>query len=125
MKVDQVPNKASISLDNDGILCIKMLPESSILEEDAVEICRVAAVLSGDVIHCNLVDVTEMLFMDKKARAVFGSQRKSTVPAVAIVSNSKIQKSLVNLYLAFSRPSTPTKAFNNVIEARNWLLINL
>jgi hypothetical protein len=125
MKEEDVPNKAKIVLGDDGILLMRMLPKASILEQDAIEICKVAAEISGDLIHCNLVDISDMTFMDKKARAVFASQKKTTVPAVAILNKSKIQRSLVNLYFGFSKPIIPTKAFTDEAEARAWLRTKL
>lgn len=122
MKTDEVPGKAKITLDDAGILTFKMLPKSDINENDAAEIVKVAAGVSGSLMHCNLVDISEMTFMDKKARAVFAGQKKETVKAVAIISNSKLHRSLVNLYMGFSRPTIPTKAFDNSDVARSWLL---
>ena len=121
----EISGKAKISMDGSRILTIKMLPKSDICEEDAVEISKVAAEISQDVVHCNLVDVSEMTFMDKKARAAFAGTKKDTVLAVAIVSNSKIHRSLVNLYFGFSKPIIPTKAFDNAEKARAWLLNKL
>ena len=83
---------------------------------------KVAAEVSGDKVHCNLVDISEMSFMGSDARAVFAGQRKSTVPAVAIVNKSKFRTSFVNLYVKFSRPSIPTKAFDYFEEVEEWLL---
>jgi len=118
----EIPEKARISMDDSNILTIKILPKADICEKDAIEISKVAGEISQDIIHCNLVDVSEMTFMDKRARAVFAEQKKDTVPAIAIISNSKIHRSLVNLYFGFSKPATPTKAFGNAESARDWLL---
>ncbi len=117
-----IPEKARISMDDENILTIKLLPHADICEADAIEISKVAAEISKDIIHCNLVDVSEMTFMDKKARAVFANKKKATVNAVAIISNSKVHRALVNLYFTFSKPKIPTKAFDNEKSARGWLL---
>lgn len=120
-----IDNKAELWMDEDSILFFKMLPKSNIEEADAIEICKVASEISGTIVHCNLVDISEMTFMDKKARSVFGGQEKATVKAVGIVSNSKFQKALVNIYYNFSKPSIPTKFFTTQTEAKNWLITQL
>ncbi|MDA3894458.1 MAG: hypothetical protein PF517_22580 [Salinivirgaceae bacterium] len=125
MKSKEVPGKAKITMDEMGILTMEMMPKSDIKEDDAIEMCKAAAEVSGDVIHCNLIDIRKMTFMDKKARAVFASQKKSTVLAVAIISNSKIHRSLVNLYMGVSRPTIPTKAFDSSDKSREWVLEKL
>lgn len=125
MSTKEIPGKASVTLDDQGILTMKMMPKSDINEKDAEDICAAAAEISADIIHCNLVDISEMTFMDKKARAVFAGQKKSSVLGVAIISNSKLHRSLVNLYMGFSRPTIPTKAFDDKEKARSWLLQKL
>lgn len=69
---------------------MKMLLKSDINEDDTQNICKVAAEIAGDVVHCNFVDISEMTFMDKKARAVFSSQKRNSVLCVAIISNLKL-----------------------------------
>lgn len=122
MKEQTLPNKATISLDDNQVLTMKMLPKSDINANDATKICEIASQLSGSTIHGNLVDISEMTFMDKAARQVFSSQNKGTVPAVAIVSNSIIHKSIVNMYFTFSKPIIPTKAFDSREKAYEWLV---
>lgn len=125
MSSKEIAGKATVTLDAEGILTFKMHPKSDINENDAFEIVKIASEVAGDVKHCNLVDISEMTFMDKKARAVFASQKKDSVLGVAIISNSKLNRSLVNLYMGFSRPTIPTKAFDDKLKARNWLLEKL
>lgn len=122
MEKQNVNGKAELWMDDDKVLFFKMLPKSDIREEDAIEMCKMGASISKNVIHANLVDISEMTFMDKQARAVFAGQEKSTVKGVAIVSQSLIQKSIINLYFNFSKPIIPTKVFNTVDDAKRWLL---
>ena len=122
MDTQEVNGKAQLWMDEDCVLYFKMLPKTDIRAEDAEEMCKVAASISKDVIHGNLVDISEMTFMDKKARAVFASQEKTTVKGVAIVSSSSIQKSIINLYFNFSKPSIPTKVFSTQADAKKWLV---
>ena len=125
MEEQLIEGKANVSMDNTGILTMKMLHKSDIHENDAVEICKVAEGITKDKIHCNLVDISEMTFISKKAREVFASQEKKTIKAVAIVSNSMLHKSLLNLYFKFSNPSIPTKVFGDKEKAKDWLNKNL
>lgn len=117
-----VPAKAKIWMDDSAILHMQMLPKSNIDAQAAQDICEEAAKISKDAIHCNLVDIRKMTFMNKDARSVFGSQDKSSVLAVAIVNNSMLHKSLVNLYFKFSKPKIPTKVFDDHEKAREWLM---
>ena len=117
-----VPGKATITHQDNNIIIIKMLPLSEIHPIDAREIVKVASEMSGDKVHCILTDVSEMTFVGGDARAVFAEQEKSTIPAVAIVNRSKFRISFVNLYLKFTRPIIPTRAFESVETASEWLL---
>lgn len=125
MEQKELQGKALITFQDNGILIFKMLPKSDIQPDDAREMVKIAADMSGDKIHCNLVDISDMSFMGGDARAVFAGQRKSTVPAVAIVNKSKLRNSFVNLYMKFSRPTIPTKAFEDVEVASKWLLTQM
>ena len=99
-----------------------MLPKSDIDESAAVDICKVISEIAQDVVRCNLADVRLMTFMNRAARAVFGGQDKSTVLAVAVISDSIMHKSLLNLYFKFNKPKIPTKVFDKVDKGRAWLL---
>jgi len=123
-KTETIDGIADISLQDDGILIMKM-HKTSVDLEAAKKITEVASNLAADFVHANLVDIRAMIFMSSDARKHFGSQDKSTVKAVAIVMNSKLHRPIVNLYLKFSRPSLPTKMFDDEEEAREWLLEKL
>lgn len=116
-----IPEIAEISYNNEGILIMRMHNKSNIDKEAAQKIINVANKLAGDKVHVNLVDIRQMTFMSSDARKQFGSQNKSTVKAVAIVMNSVLHRPLANLYLKFSRPSIPTRMFDNEEKAIEWL----
>ena len=63
-----------------------------------------------------------MTFINRAARDVFGGHDKSTVLAVAVISDSIMHKSLLNLYFKFNKPKIPTKVFDKVDKGRAWLL---
>ena len=119
--VKTVPNKANISMGVDKILKIEFIPKSDINLEDAKEIVRIASEVAGNVTHCNLVDMRRMTFMNNEARKYFAQQDKATINAVGVIINSKVQRSLVNLYFKFSNPVKPTKMFETQEDALVWL----
>ncbi len=119
--VKTLPNKAQISMGLDKILKIDFLPKSDIDVNDAKEIVRIAGELSGSIKHVNLVDMRKMTFINNEARKHFAQQDKSTVYAIGVVINSKVQRSLVNLYFKFNQPIIPTKMFDTPEDAIAWL----
>jgi len=119
--VKTLPDKANISMGLDKILKIEFVPKSDINLEDAQEIVRLSSEITGNIPHCNMVDMRKMTFMNNEARKYFARQDKETVNAVGVVINSKIQRSLVNLYFKFSKPIKPTKMFETQEEAMAWL----
>lgn len=121
MKSITLENVAEITYHDDSILIMRMNDKSNIDIEAARKIGEAASELSGDTIHANMVDIRGMTFMSSEARKYFGSQNKDTVKAVAVVSNSALHKPLINLYLKFSRPSLPTRFFDDEESAKAWL----
>ena len=121
----EIKNKAQVWMGDDNILIIKMLPKSQIEESDVFDIIDASAKESRDTVHCNLADISELGFISRKARAVFGKQEKKDIRAIAIVSRSTIQKSFANLYLGFSKPIIPTKFFGKMEDAKSWLIKEL
>lgn len=124
-KTEIIDGIATINYREDNILVMRMAKGISIDIEAAKNIGNTAAKLSGDLMHSNLVDLRGMAFMSSEARKYFASQDKSTVKAVAVLSNPSLHKPLINLYLKFSRPTLPTKMFNTEEEAISWLLKSL
>ena len=120
-KTENLEGTATIKLDDDGILSMKMAPKSNIDLDAAKKIAEAASKLSGDTIHANLVDIRDMTFMSSDARKHFGGQDKSTVKAVAVLANNTLNRPLVNLYLKFSSPKLPTRFFDDEEKARSWL----
>jgi len=116
---------ATIEYGNQKILYIKFHCKENIDIEAAKQIIAASTALTGTEIHCNFVDSTELLFMTNEARNYFGQQDKSTVLAIAVLIKSKIQESIGNFYLKFSRPKIPTKLFTNEEEAHQWLKTEL
>lgn len=113
--------KARIELIEGNIVQITVKKGVSIEVEDGHEIIQGIVQEAGDSYHSNLIDISQMTFMSREARRLFGSQDKSNVAAIGIVMNSLLQRSFVNLYMKTTRPSLPTKAFDSVEQATIWL----
>ena len=112
---------ATVNIEEDKILKIKMLPNSNIDIAAAKAIVQAAGDLSGSAIHVNLVDVREMVFMSRDARAYFGNQDRKNILAIAILMNSIFHNVLANLYFKFNNPRIITKAFDKEVDALDWL----
>ncbi len=113
--------KATIDFEEENILKIKILPNASVDLDTATAIVKAAGEISGSSVHGNIVDIREMVFMSRDARAYFAKQDKSSVIAIAILMKSLFHNALVNLYLDISRPAIPTKAFEKEIDAIDWI----
>ncbi len=112
---------ATVNIEEEGIIKIKILPNASIEADTAKAIVKNAGEIAGSYIHANLVDIRDMVFMSREARAYFGKQDKSIVIAVAILMNSAFHSVLSNLYITVTMPSIPTKVFEREIDALDWL----
>jgi len=113
--------KATVDFEEENILKIKILQHASIDLDTAKAIVKAAEEISGSSVHGNIVDIREMVFMSRDARAFFAEQEKSNVIAVAILMKSIFHNTLVNLYFNVSKPAIPTKAFEKEIDAIDWL----
>lgn len=122
MSAKKIPGVVDVTYSkNDSILTVRMEDKSNIDIDSAKKITELASELSQGKLHANLVDIRKMTFMSGEARKHFGEQNKNTVCAVAIVSNLRLHKPLINLYMKISRPKLPTKIFNEEDEAIKWL----
>ena len=117
--------KVTINFEEENILIIKILPNASIDLDVAKAIVEAAEEISGPAMHGNIVDIRDMVFMSRDARAYFAEQSKSNVVAVAILMKSLFHNALVNLYLDISGPAIPTKSFEKDIDAIDWLRTKL
>ena len=112
---------ATVDIEEEGIIRIKILPNASIDVDAARDIVNGAGEIAGPYIHANLMDIRKMVFMSREARAYLGKQDKDIVVAVAILMNSAFHNALANLYMTVTRPRIPTKVFEREIDALDWL----
>ena len=116
-----IQGKAIINLEEDNILRIRMLPNSNIDIDAAKAIVEAASSISGQAKHANLIDIREMVFMSREARAYLGNQERKNVVAIAILMNSIFHNVLANLYFKFNKPRILTKEFDKEVDALDWL----
>ncbi len=112
---------ATVDIEEEGIVKIKILPNASIDLDAAMDIVNRAGEIAGPYIHANLMDIRDMIFMSREARAYFGKQDKQIVVAVAILMNSAFHNALANLYINVTLPRLPTRVFNKEVDALDWL----
>ena len=68
-----------------------------------------------------IVDISEIMFISSKARKHFAERRNEKIAAVAIVLKNQFQTSFYNLYQQFAKPVIPTRSFNKIENAKEWL----
>jgi len=116
-----IPGKATIYIEEDNILNIKMLKNSNIDLDTAKEIVKAASDITGNNKHVNLVDIRDMIFISREARVYFAKRERKNVLAIAILKNSVFHNSLVNIYFKINKPRIHTKAFDKAVDAIDWL----
>ena len=107
--------------DKEKILSLIFKRGSSIDGKIAEKLVELSSEISKHEPHANFVDMRNMLFLSKEGRSVFGNSDKSTVLCIAVVINSKFQKSLGNMYLRFNKPIINTRLFENEVDAMSWI----
>ncbi len=90
-------------------------------QEHAEEVVKTSGELTRDDIHANLVDMRKAIYITDPARKYFAGQDKSTVLAIGVVLDSRIQTAFGNFYMRFSKPIIPTKLFTDTKQAIDWL----
>src|SRR3972149_1367626 len=117
-----INGKISITYKDDQIFRYTFLPKSDIDLDTVKEMVRIADEWSkGMPSSGNLVDTRQMTFISSDSRKYLAAQKREQLKGIAIVINSKLQSGLANLYMKFSKPMTPTKIFDDSMEAEVWL----
>lgn len=108
-------------LQDKKILKMEFLRGSQINAEIATKLIEHASEVSLGEMHANLVDMRNMMFMSKEARNIFAESDKTNVACIAVILNSKFQKSLGNLYMRFNKPKIKTQMFYDKTKALEWI----
>lgn len=89
---------------------------------DAHENLRVTLQLTGSNRAPVLVDLRPLRSQSAEARAAFaGPDAVRVTLACALVMDSPLSRMIGNFYLGFNRPPLPTRLFNSVAGAEEWL----
>lgn len=114
--------KFSFTLRKDGIVHYRMKANSMILLPDILEHYTVFKEKYKGMRFLNLYEFEENAEVDDDVRkwASDPSGNKFTI-ADAFVIQSMAQKMIGNFYLTFHKPVKPTRLFNSLEEALNWL----
>lgn len=111
-----------LSVDASGIVRCKVLKDTHMRLEDAMENIRAIKELAQGKKVAVLVDITESKGADKAARDFFGSDEVASVQsACALLVNSPLSQLLGNFFLGFNKTQFPTKLFTDEEKAIQWL----
>lgn len=125
----QVPSNASevkkyhTWMGEDGICRTKVKEGSDISLEDAMENTVVVTSFFKDKKFPIMIDARGIKSMSREARNHFSARgRDSKTNSFGIIVKSPISRVVGNFFLGISKPSVPTKLFENEEEAKQWLM---
>lgn len=111
-----------IWLDGEGIVHAKLKPHLALGLADAREAVRAIGQLCGGKPSPVLVDMTELLSMDRDARQYFaGAETARVESAVAILIRSPLSRAIGNFFMGLNKPLFPTRLFTSEQDALAWL----
>lgn len=112
----------SIWLDSDGIVHVKFRPHVQVGLEGAREYMRAISVLCGGKVSPVLVNMTEVMSMDREARLYFAGEETAQVEsAAALLIGSPLTRAIGNFFMGLNKPLIPTRLFTSEVEALAWL----
>lgn len=68
-----------------------------------------------------LVDIDNLIGINKSARDFFASLSCGKIRAAALLGKSNIAKIIASIFIFFNKPAVPIKFFNSKISALRWL----
>ena len=104
----------------DGIVEIRWVPKTTALLEDATAALEALAQLAGGRRSRLLVDMRDTGSQDRPTRAEW-ARRGDLLSAVALIVGTPLSRLVGNLFINMSRPSTPTRLFDDEASAVVWL----
>lgn len=122
--LSEIPGKAAIWSDEDGLSWITFESGAEITGEDAAVLLEFAKRTYNDAEYFRvLIDLRSNPIISKEARdfAASGSIR-SYISAFAILASDLSMRLVGNFFIHFHKPDQPTKIFTDKDEARKWLL---
>ncbi len=122
--LSEIPGKAAIWSDEDGLSWITFETGAEITGDDAAMLLEFAKRTSNDAEYFRvLVDLRSNPVISKEARDFAASgQIQSFISAFAILASDLPMRLVGNFFIHFHKPNQPTKIFTDEHEARTWLL---
>lgn len=122
--LSEIPGKAAIWSDEDGLSWITFEQGAEITGADAVKLLELAKKTYVDTEYYRvLIDLRSNPSISNEARAFAASgETRNYISAFAILAGDLSMKLVGNFFIQFHKPDQPTKIFTDVEEARRWLL---
>lgn len=122
--LSEIPGKAAIWSDEDGLSWITFEPGAEISGEDAAMLLEFAMRTYNDAEYFRvLIDLRSNPVISKEARDFAASQKTFIyISAFAIVANDLSMRLVGNFFIHFHKPDQPTRIFTDKDEARKWLM---
>jgi len=109
-------------MGEDGICRTKVKEDAEISLDDAMENTVVVTSFFKDKKFPIMIDARGIKSMSREARSHFSAHgRDSKTNAFDIIIKSPISRVVGNFFLGISKPSVPTKLFENEEDAKHWL----
>lgn len=122
--LSEIPGKAAIWSDEDGLSWVTFDPEAEITGEDVALLLEFAKRTFNDAEYFRvLVDLRSNPVITKEARDfAAGAAMGTYISAFAILASDLPMRLVGNFFIHFHKPEQPTRVFTDENEARKWLL---
>lgn len=122
--LSEIPGKAAIWSDEDGLSWITFESGAEITGEDAAMLLEFAKRTYVDAEYYRvLIDLRSNPTISKEARDFAASGPiRGYISAFAILASDLSMRLVGNFFIHFHKPDQPTKIFTDENEARKWLM---
>lgn len=122
--LSEIPGKAAIWSDEDGLSWVTFEPGAEITGEDVATLLEFAKRTYNAAEYFRvLVDLRTSPILSKEARDfAAGAITADYISAFAILASDLPMRLVGNFFIHFHKPEQPTKIFTDEGEARIWLL---
>jgi len=113
---------STVKLIEDDVLFIDIIPNSDFVLKDFQQLMDAAKKIGRGKKFYNIINVGEYTSPDHESRVASTSDEGSIYKiADAFVIHSFPQKVIANFYLNFHKPVVPTRFFNTIEGAKEWI----
>lgn len=121
--LSEIPGKAAIWSDEDGLSWLTFEPGADITGEVAVQLLELAKKTHVESEYFRvIIDLRTNPYLTTEARDYAATATPEFISAFAILANQLSMKLVGNFFINFHKPEQPTKIFTDEDEARKWLL---